>query len=101
MDEGKHFWLIYPEGRRNVPKIKAFREWIVAETAARTEGTGAGEESNLVFSLKAGSTIELHPRRGAFWAKGSPMQAHCAPRQRPPPVQPQLLVPPPVRTWCR
>lgn len=31
VDEGKDFWLVYPEGRRNVPKIKAFREWIVAE----------------------------------------------------------------------
>ena len=33
VDEGKHFWLAYPEGRRNVPKIKAFRDWVVAEAA--------------------------------------------------------------------
>lgn len=31
--EGSAYWLAYPEGRRNVPKIKAFREWIVAEAA--------------------------------------------------------------------
>jgi LysR family transcriptional regulator, glycine cleavage system transcriptional activator len=25
------YWLAYPEGRRNVPKIKAFRDWIAGE----------------------------------------------------------------------
>jgi LysR family glycine cleavage system transcriptional activator len=25
-------WLVYPEGRRNQPKIAAFRDWILAET---------------------------------------------------------------------
>ena len=33
IDEGNGYWLAYPEGRRNVPKIKAFRDWIVAEAA--------------------------------------------------------------------
>jgi LysR family glycine cleavage system transcriptional activator len=33
IDEGAGYWLAYPEGRRNVPKIKAFRDWIVAEAA--------------------------------------------------------------------
>ncbi|HMG48885.1 MAG TPA: LysR substrate-binding domain-containing protein [Allosphingosinicella sp.] len=27
-------WLIYPEGRRNQPKIAAFRDWILAEAEA-------------------------------------------------------------------
>jgi len=27
------YWLIYPEGRHNVPKIRAFRDWILAEVA--------------------------------------------------------------------
>ncbi len=36
IDEGDAYWLAYPEARRNVPKIKAFRDWIVAE-AAREE----------------------------------------------------------------
>lgn len=37
MDEGNGYWLAYPESRRNVPKIKKFRDWIVgeAETARR------------------------------------------------------------------
>jgi LysR family glycine cleavage system transcriptional activator len=30
-EEGSGYWLAYPESRRNVPKIKAFRDWIVAE----------------------------------------------------------------------
>ena len=33
IDEGNSYWLAHPEGRRNVPKIKAFRDWIVAEAA--------------------------------------------------------------------
>jgi LysR family glycine cleavage system transcriptional activator len=32
-DEGAlAYWLVYAEARRNVPKIKAFREWIIAAT---------------------------------------------------------------------
>lgn len=28
---GFGYWLVYPEQRRNVPKIKRFREWLIAE----------------------------------------------------------------------
>ena len=30
-ENGNGYWLAYPESRRNVPKIKAFRDWIVDE----------------------------------------------------------------------
>ncbi|THF58910.1 transcriptional regulator GcvA [Mesorhizobium composti] len=30
-DDGHAYWLVYPAGRRNVPKIRLFREWILAE----------------------------------------------------------------------
>ncbi|WP_085900592.1 LysR family transcriptional regulator [Kiloniella majae] len=30
-DEGYGYWLAYPKARRNVPKIKKFREWLLAE----------------------------------------------------------------------
>lgn len=30
-DEGHGYWLAYPESRRNVPKIRIFRDWIVGE----------------------------------------------------------------------
>jgi LysR family glycine cleavage system transcriptional activator len=30
-EEGDAYWLAYPESRRNVPKIKAFRDWIATE----------------------------------------------------------------------
>jgi LysR family transcriptional regulator, glycine cleavage system transcriptional activator len=36
MEEPSAYWLAYPESRRNVPKIRAFRDWIVGE-AARDE----------------------------------------------------------------
>jgi len=29
----RSYWLVFPEGRRNQPKIAAFREWILAECA--------------------------------------------------------------------
>ena len=32
-DDGHAYFLVYPESRRNVPKIKAFREWILDEVA--------------------------------------------------------------------
>jgi LysR family transcriptional regulator, glycine cleavage system transcriptional activator len=33
LDEGQAYWLAYPESRRNVPRIRAFRDWIVAEAS--------------------------------------------------------------------
>lgn len=30
-ENGNAYWLAYPESRRNVPKIKAFRDWIATE----------------------------------------------------------------------
>lgn len=29
--DGKAYWLVYPESRRNVPKIKLFRNWLRSE----------------------------------------------------------------------
>lgn len=37
---GGDYWLVYPEGRRNVPKIRAFREWIMAELNCPKDTTG-------------------------------------------------------------
>ncbi len=31
---GAHFWLVCPEGRRNQPKIRQFRDWLRGELAA-------------------------------------------------------------------
>ena len=30
-EDGNAYWLAFPESRRNVPKIKAFRDWIAGE----------------------------------------------------------------------
>ena len=30
-DDGHAYWLVYPTARRNVPKIRIFRDWILAE----------------------------------------------------------------------
>ena len=32
--DGHGYWLAYPEARRNVPKVRAFREWLLSEIAA-------------------------------------------------------------------
>jgi LysR family glycine cleavage system transcriptional activator len=34
--EGPGYWLVYPEHRRNQPKLRALREWILAEVQAMT-----------------------------------------------------------------
>lgn len=34
-------WLVYPESRRNQPKIAAFRDWILAEVAKQAESEPA------------------------------------------------------------
>jgi LysR family transcriptional regulator, glycine cleavage system transcriptional activator len=28
-NDGRDYWLVYPESRRNIPKIRAFRTWII------------------------------------------------------------------------
>lgn len=33
-DDGYGYWLAYPEARRNAPKIRAFRDWILAAVPA-------------------------------------------------------------------
>lgn len=35
--EGHYYWFCYPEGRRNQPKIRAFREWIIEATRSLRE----------------------------------------------------------------
>jgi len=35
---GWAYWLLYPTERRMVPKVKRFREWLIAEMAAANEG---------------------------------------------------------------
>ncbi|WP_163271365.1 LysR substrate-binding domain-containing protein [Chelativorans alearense] len=41
--DGLGYWLVYPEGRRNAPKVRAFREWILKAVA---EEMGAPEASS-------------------------------------------------------
>jgi LysR family transcriptional regulator, glycine cleavage system transcriptional activator len=44
-DDGRGYWLAYPESRRNVPKIKAFRNWIVEEIASETVSRAFDQKS--------------------------------------------------------
>ena len=37
---GWAYWLVYPKERRTVPKVKRFREWLLAETAEARENGG-------------------------------------------------------------
>jgi LysR family glycine cleavage system transcriptional activator len=36
VNEGPSYWLVYPEHRRAVPKIRAFRDWLLAQIAAQS-----------------------------------------------------------------
>jgi LysR family glycine cleavage system transcriptional activator len=40
-NDGHAYWLVYQDARRNVPKIKAFRDWMLKEVGAAT-GVGLG-----------------------------------------------------------
>ena len=41
--DGRSYWLVYPEHRRHVPKVRRFRDWLLAEVAKDVgELTGAG-----------------------------------------------------------
>ena len=31
------YWLVYPEAKRNLPKVRAFRDWLLAEVAREVE----------------------------------------------------------------
>jgi LysR family glycine cleavage system transcriptional activator len=35
-NDGHSYWLVYQEARRNVPKIRAFRDWMLAEIGVST-----------------------------------------------------------------
>lgn len=37
-DDGHAYWLVYPETRRNMPKIRVFRDWILAEIESLLDG---------------------------------------------------------------
>lgn len=39
------FWLAYPESKRNQPKIRAFRDWLIAEV-----GRSAGEDADGILT---------------------------------------------------
>lgn len=40
------FWLVYPEGHRNAPKLRAFRDWLLAEVAR-----DAADDSDGFFAM--------------------------------------------------
>jgi LysR family glycine cleavage system transcriptional activator len=39
--DSQSYWLVYAEGRGNTPKIRAFRDWILAEVKRDAGGKGA------------------------------------------------------------
>jgi LysR family glycine cleavage system transcriptional activator len=39
---GWAYWLVYPSERRMVPKVKRFREWLLAEMKRALEDTAGG-----------------------------------------------------------
>lgn len=42
--DGNAYWLVYPEGRRNVAKIRVFRDWLLAEVKASLGAAGAAAD---------------------------------------------------------
>lgn len=46
--DGRPYWLVYPRARRHLPKIAAFRDWILAEAARDVEQEAANAGRGLV-----------------------------------------------------
>ena len=40
-DDGRHYWLVYPEARRGSRKIRLFRDWLLAEVRRCFSADGA------------------------------------------------------------
>lgn len=40
--DGKSLWLVYPEPKRNLPRIRKFRDWMLEEFATEAEGDATG-----------------------------------------------------------
>ena len=38
---GRAYYLVYPESRRNAPKVKMFRDWMLGATAFMRDGIDA------------------------------------------------------------
>ena len=80
-------WLVYPEGRRNQPKIAAFRDWMLAEAAtiAETEPAAIFQAARRGQShdcpLFGGGCGEALAGRGSGRLRGVPdsAQPHPAP----------------------
>jgi LysR family glycine cleavage system transcriptional activator len=39
-DDGSFYWLVYPKARRQVPKLRAFRDWLLEEAGRFAAGAG-------------------------------------------------------------
>ena len=53
---GWSYWLVYPRERRMVPKVKRFREWLIAEIKKALEEQDGGWQSS-------GRVPEIVPQR--------------------------------------
>jgi LysR family glycine cleavage system transcriptional activator len=51
---GWAYWLVYPRERRMVPKVKRFREWLIAEVEAALAQLAAGNEPSNAELASAG-----------------------------------------------
>ena len=76
-DDGWSFWLVYPEARRNVAKIRAWRDWLLEEVER-----SASEPWRMSRPLEAtrdvlASALSNHGRRGSLIgsAGGTPRRA--------------------------
>ena len=72
-DDGHAYWLVYPEARRNVPKIRAFRDWLLAEIARSLGSRAAIAGRPAPQAIGSSDVSGLLPR-----ASASPRRRCCA-----------------------
>jgi LysR family glycine cleavage system transcriptional activator len=53
-EDGRHYWLVYPEARRGARKIRLFRDWLLAEVRRfrPPEEVGRGAEDAPLVTMR-------------------------------------------------
>jgi hypothetical protein len=81
VDSGSGYWLVYPDHRRNLPKVRRFREWLLAEIsndkallAARFDGMRPAS-SQLRDAHTAPSEVRSRRKTQQNQAGGTPKAA--------------------------
>lgn len=62
-DDGHSYWLVYPTSRRNVPKIKAFRDWLLVEVERSLQANAEARSAAVIVGTSGRSRFSSATKR--------------------------------------